>query len=104
MAEGNVLAKGAYAATPDQTTGAELVDRPCNLRGVWVTPHASQDIDIFFRNGSVSGTTLMTMQVNASLDVQGFTFPGNGIRFDSALWVQGDDDTTKIKSITAFYQ
>ena len=108
MVDGNVLA--SYVAAPDSTTGVVGVDRPCFLRGFWVLPGATGIITVQLRNGtSVSGTVLMKFDVGDMSaagvgDGQfGMTLPGNGIRFDTGLWVQGENSNT-IESITLFYQ
>ena len=109
MSDGNILA--SYVAAPDSTTGVVGVNRPCNLRGFWVLPGAADAIiTIQLRNGtSVSGTVLMKFDVgdmsaaNNGDGQFGMTLPGNGIRFDTGLWVQGENTNT-ITSMTLFYQ
>ena len=109
MSDGNILA--AYVTAPNATAGKEGVARPCNLRGFWVlTGSAVGAMTIQLRNGtSVSGTVLMKFDVGdmSAADVGdgqfGMTLPGNGIRFDTGLWVQGENTNT-ITSITLFYQ
>ena len=107
MVDGNVLA--SYVAAPD-VTGVVGVDRPCFLRGFWVLPGDTGIITVQLRNGtSVTGTVLMKFDVGDMSaagvgDGQfGLTLPGNGIRFDTGLWVQGENTNT-ITSITLFYQ
>ena len=109
MSDGNILS--AYVSAPDSSTGAVGVARSCNLRGFWVLPGAADAIiTVQLRNGtSVSGTVLMKFDVgdmsaaNNSDGQFGMTLPGNGIRFDTGLWVQGENTNT-ISSITLFYQ
>lgn len=108
MVDGNVLA--SYVAAPDSTTGVVGVARPCFLRGFWVLPGDTGIITVQLRDGtSVAGTVLMKFDVGDMSaagvgDGQfGLTLPGNGIRFDTGLWVQGENTNT-ITSITLFYQ
>ena len=110
MSDGNILA--AYVTAPNATAGKEGVARPCNLRGFWVlTGSAVGAMTIQLRNGTgvtVSDEVLMAFDVanlgTAADESQfGMTLPGNGIRFDTGLWVQGEDTNT-ITSITLFYQ
>jgi len=109
MSDGNILS--AYVSAPDSSTGAVGVARSCNLRGFWVLPGSGDAIvTVQLRNGtSVSGTVLMKFDVgklsaaNLAEGQFGMTLPGNGIRFDTGLWVQGENTNT-ITSITLFYQ
>ena len=102
MSETSVFAK--YVATPNDSVGAEIVDRPCMLRGVWIVPHASVNIDVFLTDGSKSGTERVILESMSQYTACGYTFPGNGVRYDQSLWVRGDGDSNMIKSITVFYQ
>ena len=104
MSDGNILS--VYVTAPNETAGKEGVDRPCNLRGFWVAPGDTGIITVNLRNGTgvaVSDEVLMTFDVGVSSLGFGMTLPGNGIRFDTGLWVQGEDSLT-ITSITLFYQ
>ena len=110
MTDGSVLS--SYVAAPDSGTGAAGVARPCNLRGVWVLPGAGDAIvTLQFHNSTAdkTGTVLFKFDVgkmsgaNVGDGQFGLTLPGNGIRFDTGIWVQGEDTNT-ITSITLLYQ
>ena len=109
MSDGNILS--AYVAAPDDD-GLVGVSRPCNLRGFWVLPGAGNAIVTIQLHNSTAdktGTVLLKFDVGKMSGANigdgqfGMTLPGDGIRFDTGLWVQGEDTNT-ITSITLFYQ
>lgn len=98
----NILTK--YKAAPDGT-GALEITRPCNLRGFWVCPGAAA-AKVQLLNGT-GGDVLFEFDVleSKTADAQpaiGLTLPGNGIRFDTGIWVTSA--TSSVVSITLFYQ
>jgi len=107
--------ESAYEDTLSDTA-IQIVDRPCSLLGIIVTPNVNPlgDVVVAFRDGGTSGTVILktnlgdTSSTNDSMEgVLWSPLPGLGIRVNSSLWVEStnmDSSTPRVKAVTVFYQ
>lgn len=82
-----------------------LYSGPCRLKGLFVFPtdtSSTTACTVQIKDGGSSGTTLLQFDMpgNASLDVYSINIPGEGIKFNTSMWLALSGVIT---GITVFY-
>ena len=79
-----------------------LFNGPTRLRGLIVCPAASTACTVQFKDGGSTGPVLLEIDIASNTNVNTYTFdvPGEGIKFNSTLYLALSASVT---GITVFY-
>lgn len=95
----DVLASQVLTADGQFTNQASATINRARVKAVYIIPAATAG-SVVFKNGGVSGTTVMTINTVASATQPTYiSFPGEGILFGTNIYA----DVTSIGSVTIFY-
>jgi hypothetical protein len=80
------------------TADGTMVSYRTRLKAVVLTSTAVAG-SVVFKDGGASGTTLLTLNTPAAADFHNILIPGEGILFESSIYV----DVADVSSVTVFY-
>lgn len=80
------------------TASATFYAGPTRVRGIVVTSGASAGT-LVVKDGGSSGTTKLTINTPAAAGIQNVLIPGEGVRFDTNVYVA----LTNVTAATVFY-
>jgi len=80
------------------TASATFYAGPTRVRGIVVTSGASAGT-LVVKDGGSSGTTKLTINTPAAAGIQNVLIPGEGVRFDTDVYVA----LTNVTAATVFY-
>jgi len=81
---------------------ATLFNGPTRLKGLIICPAASTASTVQFKDGGSSGTVLLEIDIASNTNPNTYTFdiPGEGIKFNSSLYLAL---SAAVTGVTVFY-
>ena len=81
-----------------RTSDGTLVAGPARIKGILLTTTTTAG-SVVLKDGGASGATRLTMNTPAVAEMFNALLPGEGIRFNTSVYV----DVTDVSSVTVFY-